>query len=230
MTCARKIGPFDCCSVVQGDCLELMKQLPDGCVDAVITDPPYGVGIASWDLDIDNHWCETLQYILTRNSSLFCFWSVPRIREFPEIPGLVYERILVWSKPMTLSAHRANCTWHWEPIWWWKKGNPVLNECISDVIEVNPPLFRVHPENVAHPTQKPLEIIHRLIDLIDSETILDPFLGSGTTAVAAKKLGRHFLGFEISEEYCRIARERIALVEAQPSLFERKSEQMGLEL
>ncbi len=41
MTCERKIGPFDCCSVVQGDCLELMKQLPDECVDAVITDPPY---------------------------------------------------------------------------------------------------------------------------------------------------------------------------------------------
>lgn len=41
MTCDRKIGPFDCCSVVQGDCLELMKLLPDGCVDAVITDPPY---------------------------------------------------------------------------------------------------------------------------------------------------------------------------------------------
>ena len=51
------------------------------------------------------------------------------------------------------------------------------------------------------------------------ETILDPFLGSGTTAVAAKKLGRHFLGFEISPEYCKIAEERIALVEAQPNLF-----------
>jgi hypothetical protein len=43
VSCERKIGPFDCCSVVQGDCLELMKQLPDGCVDAVITDPPYGI-------------------------------------------------------------------------------------------------------------------------------------------------------------------------------------------
>ena len=59
-------------------------------------------------------------------------------------------------------------------------------------------------------------------------TILDPFLGSGTTAVAAKKLGRHFLGFEISSEYCRIARERIALVEAQPSLFDKKPEQINL--
>jgi hypothetical protein len=43
MPCGRKIGPFDCCSVVQGDCLELLKQLPDGCVDVVLTDPPWGI-------------------------------------------------------------------------------------------------------------------------------------------------------------------------------------------
>ena len=54
-----------------------------------------------------------------------------------------------------------------------------------------------------------------------AETILDPFLGSGSAAVAALNLGRHFLGFEISEKYCEIARERVALVEAQPSLFGR---------
>jgi site-specific DNA-methyltransferase (adenine-specific)/modification methylase len=60
------------------------------------------------------------------------------------------------------------------------------------------------------------------------ETVIDPFLGLGTTAVAAKKLGRHFLGFEISEEYCRIARERIAMVEAQPNLFDKKPEQIKL--
>jgi len=58
--------------------------------------------------------------------------------------------------------------------------------------------------------------------------VLDPFLGSGTTAVAALKLGRHFLGFEISPEYCRIARERIARVEAQPNLFAAKPEQLTL--
>ena len=60
------------------------------------------------------------------------------------------------------------------------------------------------------------------------ETILDPFLGSGTTAVAAKKLGRHFLGFEISPEYCKIAEERIALVEMKPTLFEPKPEQVKM--
>ena len=81
-------------------------------------------------------------------------------------------------------------------------------------------------DGAEHPTQKPLDLMLWCIKQVDragdAETILDPFLGSGTTAVAAKKLGRHFLGFEISEEYCRIARERIALVEAQPTLFEPK--------
>jgi DNA modification methylase len=67
-----------------------------------------------------------------------------------------------------------------------------------------------------------------LVRFFSDGLILDPFLGSGTTAVAAKKLGRHFLGFEISPEYCKIAEERIALVEAQPNLFEKKAEQLVL--
>jgi DNA modification methylase len=58
--------------------------------------------------------------------------------------------------------------------------------------------------------------------------VLDPFTGSGSTWEAAIRLGRHFLGFEISEEYCRMARERIALVEAQPCLFDPPAEQLTL--
>jgi site-specific DNA-methyltransferase (adenine-specific) len=62
----------------------------------------------------------------------------------------------------------------------------------------------------------------------EAETILDPFCGSGTTLVAAKKLGRHFLGFEISADYCAIARRRLDEVDAQPSLFAPKPEQLEL--
>jgi tRNA G10 N-methylase Trm11 len=61
------------------------------------------------------------------------------------------------------------------------------------------------------------------------DTILDPFAGSGTTLVAAKKLGRHFLGFEISPEYCQIARDRLARIDAQPSLFTQPPQQMTIE-
>jgi DNA modification methylase len=81
-------------------------------------------------------------------------------------------------------------------------------------------------EQPPHPTQKPIALMEWCIQKARMpETILDPFLGSGTTAVAAKKLGRHFLGFEISEEYCRIARERIALVKAWEYMFRGESDE-----
>jgi DNA modification methylase len=72
-----------------------------------------------------------------------------------------------------------------------------------------------------HPCPRKIAHTRWLIDKwsAEGETILDPFLGSGTTAVAAKKLGRHFLGFEIEQKYVDIANERIALVEGQLNLF-----------
>ena len=80
---------------------------------------------------------------------------------------------------------------------------------MSDVITVNPPLFRTHPENVAHPAQKPLSLIRRLLELGGGASVLDPFMGSGTTLRAAKDLGRKAIGIEIEERYCEIAARRM---------------------
>jgi len=68
------------------------------------------------------------------------------------------------------------------------------------------------PKRVGHPAPFPEELPRRLILLYTGvgDTVLDPFLGSGTTAVAAKRLGRHYVGYDISEEYCQIARQRLA--------------------
>src|SRR5208283_2300979 len=85
-------------------------------------------------------------------------------------------------------------------------------------------------EVTGHNATKPLTWMIWAVQLgsCESETILDPFCGSGTTLVAAKKLGRHYLGMDISETYCRIARERLTAIDRQPSLFEQKPEQLGL--
>jgi DNA modification methylase len=82
----------------------------------------------------------------------------------------------------------------------------------------------------SHPCARPLDQLEHIVEQWAKPhgTILDPFCGSGTTLVAAKKLGRHFLGFEISEQYCEIARRRLAKIDAQPSLFEAKAEQLTL--
>ena len=76
------------------------------------------------------------------------------------------------------------------------------------------------PENTEHPTQKPEKLLAKIILASSKErdVVLDPFLGSGTTSVVAKKLNRHYIGIEIDEEYCCLAEKRLALAETNSSI------------
>jgi site-specific DNA-methyltransferase (adenine-specific) len=248
MSCGRKLGPFDCCSVIQGDCLELMKQLPDGCVEIALTSPPYNkklkYDVYSDDLSEEEFWTMNSSYLSEiyrtcaadgSRAYIVCpaaiaFW----ISQNAEGVGWKWGQLLTWCKPnFSCSPDAVSGDWNYmtEQIVLLRKGkrSPMLNgigTTHSFLIEAVPQ--SQYDDGRVHPAQFPIRLPLRLLSRTPGETILDPFLGSGTTAVAAKKLGRHFLGFEISEEYCRIARERIALVEAQPSLFEPKPEQLSL--
>lgn len=86
-------------------------------------------------------------------------------------------------------------------------------------------LHREHAERVDHPTQKPLEIIERMVKAScpPGGTVLDPFMGSGTTALAAKRQGRHFSGFELNPEYCAIIQARLAATEVPMTLAKKRS-------
>ena len=242
-TCKRMIGPFQCCSVVEGDCLELMKQLPDKCVDAVITDPPYGVLLGS----VDNGQCrekgqqsysefeDTAEYV--RES------VVPSIVECLRISGRVIvtpgnrnawlypkpDDFGVWYNPAGTGIGKWGFILAHIILYYGKDPKAGRGSGASSAWALNDSVSET--KNKLHPCPKPLKFASWLVTKgsTDGDTILDPFLGSGTTAVAAKKLGRHFLGMEISKTYCEIARERIALVENQGVLFQSKAEQLSLE-
>ena len=220
--CGRKLGPYDCCTVVCGDCLELMKALPDGCVDAVITDPPYGVGLEYQNGKTDSRceWRDCMVRLVPEARRIARFTILPscRILEMPWIYAHIPpDWLICWFKgsPGTSASIGFN---DWEPHLAY--GRP--QTAMHDYFYAAP-----KPFDNDHPCPKPLAwgtwLVSRAVPVGGS--VVDFFLGSGTTAVAAKKLGRHFLGFEISETYCQIARERIALVEMQPSLFQPQPEQ-----
>lgn len=234
MSCGRTIGPFACCSVIKGDCLEYLKLLPDGCVDAVITDPPYGINLTNhaqgkersardWTIAGDSD-----QYI--GQSALDLLQGIPTIAfASPKKPwNGNWKQFLVWSKGEHVSGGGDPST-YWKPSWELiqiRDTGKLNGDRDGAVLQ-----FPADKEDYkVHPSPKPEPLMRYLAEKITRpyDIILDPFAGSGSTLVAAAKLGRHYLGFEISREYCEIAMKRLAAVEAQPTLFEPKAEQIPL--
>ena len=199
--------------VIQGDCLEVMKQMPDKCVDLVLTDPPYGIGAdrtAAQRSGKRGFGKGAGTYAKYENED----WDskIPANNYFDEIKR-VSKNWIIWG---------GNYFGYLQDngVLIWNKGNSG-NFKEGELAKVSKNLFKIFYHSRAdayinmidfkgHPTQKPLELMRWCLTLFpEAKIILDPFLGSGTTAVAAKQLGRKFIGIEISEKYCEIARGRL---------------------
>lgn len=193
-------------TLYQGDCLEILKDLPTGSVDAVVTDPPYGLGkklnggswgnVEAWDKLVD------LEPILNLRVPTAIwggnYYSLPLSRGW-----------LVWYKYQSLPT-MADAELAWTNI----DMNTRVIEC---------PLWKKNLESVGHPTQKSLHVMKWTLDMMgipQGATILDPFMGSGTTGVACVKTGRNFIGIEIDPTYFAIAQRRIEEAQMQLPLLE----------
>ena len=195
--------------IIQGDCLEIMKTMPDKCVDLIITDPPYGMDFQS------NHRYEKHDKIandlefplwvfdeftrLARNAVyVFCRWD-----NIPAVPPP--KSVLVWVKNnWSMGDLQHEHGRQWEACLFYPQEGHEFIKRIPDVI------YTARTGNNLHPTEKPVELIKIILAANVGQTVLDPFIGSGTTAVACKELGRDFIGIELSEKYCEIARNRLA--------------------
>jgi len=201
--------PID--TIIQGDCLEVMQTFPDKSVDLVITDPPYGVRIAEWDKEFSNDWVWQASRVLKEDATLISFCGT---KQFPylaiELDKYFNERnYLVWYSPNKSFYSPRHLLIKTEQAIISRRGYPIFNNSYNYL-----DLFIENSESDkwGHPSQKPTELIRKLIHVFssDGDLILDPFLGSGTTAVAAKRLHRHWIGIELSEKYCELARKRVA--------------------
>lgn len=199
--------------VIQGDCLEIMKQMPGKCVDLVLTDPPYGI-----KADKGSSGFGSSQNRRYEDDNWDSF--VPSKEYFDEILRISKVAIIFGGNCFT---DRLPVSKHW--IVWDKKGSMPFDNPFSDCelgwtsIEKKPIKkytviqqgFVSEERDRFHPTQKPVSLFNQIIKDYskDGDIVLDCFLGSGTTAVACKQTNRNFIGVELSQKYCDIANERL---------------------
>src|SRR3990167_4326770 len=212
-------------SIYLGDCSEIMKTLPDNFVDAVITDPPYGIKKAKWDI-FKPVVLDEIYRILKEGCALFMWFSQYRIGYLQEeiskrfnLKNIIVEQ----KKNMVVTTwDREKLQIQWEPIFYAIKGKPArieitkrkfeLHNAVGDVWVTTTPQTNFNGDlKKQHPCQKSVKICEKAIELQSNKNdlILDPFMGSGTTGIACKNLNRKFIGIEISEEYCKIAKNRL---------------------
>jgi DNA modification methylase len=198
--------------LICGDCLDVLPGLASGSVDAVVTDPPYGIGIArSHRLVVEKGWAagEWDDVPLDQSAIDLLVGLAPNVI----IWGGNYYRMpptrgyLVWDKDND-GRDFGECEYAWTTL-----------DSVSRI-------FRYRPQNMdggkVHPTQKPIALMKWCVEKISrpGDTILDPYMGSGTTGIACAQLGRNFIGIEKDPHYFAIAQRRIEQAQAQPALFQ----------
>jgi DNA modification methylase len=214
---------------MQGDCLERMKEIESGSVDMILTDPPYniarknnfhtmgrsGIDFGEWDKGFDLFsYIDDVYRVLNKNGSFVVFndWkNLGDIVKYSESIGFTVKDMIRLEKtnPMPRNRDRRYVTDFECAIWFtMPKAKWVFNRQDS---KYERPKFIGNIEKGLHPTQKNTKLMEWLVSIHSNEnqTILDPFMGSGTTGVAAKNLNRDFIGIELDEGYFKIATKRI---------------------
>lgn len=227
-----------------GDSVELAEKLPSG-INCVITDPPYGVNFWSRravtpegkkfvrKVDNDNEIENALQLFRTVMNEIlpktadeaefyvFTRWDIVDewirlVRSIGKDHDFRYKMLLVWDKGIPgMGDIDANWGCGHELILYLKKGKRDLPYRRSGIISVD----KVHTSKHIHPTEKPVPLLEKLIEMSTNpgDLVVDPFSGSGSTAVAAQRLERNAIGIEVDEHYIEPSRARLR---ANVSLFE----------
>lgn len=198
--------------IIRGGCLEYMQTLPDKSIELILTDPPYGKKADKG----------TNGFGAAKNRRYAGGWDGKRPDKavFDEMQRVSKNMIIFGANYFADMLPPSNC---W--IFWDKKGEIKFQNPFADgeliYTTFKKPVKRIvfrqqgfitdSKDKRYHPTQKPSELVQQLIEMFTEEgqTVFDPFIGSGTTAIAAIRSGRKYLGCEIDSGFCDICEQRI---------------------
>ena len=215
--------------IICGNCLEVMKDIPDNSIDLVLTDPPYFLPASHYqtrkqfirnfsDLGILEYFIKDtfLQFNrITKESGIiyiFCDGQSYPLFYYHLYPFCKSVRPLIWDKKTSINGYSWRHQHELIIFAEMPKSKPIPTGD-GDILRYS----AVKVDSREHPAEKPIDLNKTLIEKSSQENdiILDPFLGSGTTAVAALNLNRKFIGIEIDPIYCQIALKRIEVEKAQ---------------
>jgi site-specific DNA-methyltransferase (adenine-specific) len=203
-------------TIAQGDCIQIMRQMPANSVDFILSDPPYLVNYRdrtgrSIQNDANSDWLKPAMKeayrVLKQNRVAVMFYGWTKVDEFfaawkdagfQPVGHIVFRKRYA-SKSRFLSYQH-------EQAYLLAKGQPPLpQQPVGDVIDMP------YSGNKLHPTQKPVTVLAQLVRsfTLPEEVVLDPFAGSGSTCVAAMLTGRRYIGVELDVEFHRVASERL---------------------
>jgi site-specific DNA-methyltransferase (adenine-specific)/modification methylase len=231
-----------------GDSKELIKTIPSNSIDLILTDPPYNLGNYStgnielnWRKDINNdlaewdtidfkpeEWVFEFKRILKPSGNIFAFTSYNLLGKWHEAFDHEFDtfQFMVWHKtnpaPKIFKAGFLNsceliiCCWNKGHIWNFLSQKEMHNFIESPICMG---IERLKEPN--HPTQKPIKVLKRIIEISSNpeQVVFDPFMGVGSTGVAALQMDRKFIGFELESIYFEAAKKRIEIESMQTSLF-----------
>jgi site-specific DNA-methyltransferase (adenine-specific)/modification methylase len=223
--------------LILGDAFEKIKTLPDNSVDLILTDPPYNLGEYStgnmkfsWRSDINNDIAEwdkgfdpamlkdEFLRVLKPTGNIFAFCSYNLIGRWHEIFDPLFDtfQFFVWHKTNPVPKFRKAgflnscelivCMWNKGHTWNFLSQKEMHNFFESPIC-----MGKERVKNPKHPTQKPVKLLKHLIKIASNEgdVVFDPFMGVGSTGVAALEMGRKFIGIEIDKDYFEAAKKRI---------------------
>lgn len=234
------LGRFEIDNIYNEDCYQAIKDIPDKSIDLVIIDPPYemetrGVGFhkkRDYYDDIENLGMHNgfNDYILSelervmKQTNIYIFCNKNQLRQLFNFYKNKNVDLLIWNKNNPIPTTNNKYLSDLEYIFFARDEGVKLYgnyDSLSKIYTSN--VNKLDKDRFEHPTIKPNILIKRYIENSSkpNDIVLDCFLGSGTTAVAAKDLGRHYLGFEISPKWFEIAKNRLNNIDAngQTSMF-----------
>ncbi|MEO0147277.1 MAG: site-specific DNA-methyltransferase [candidate division WOR-3 bacterium] len=243
----KKIGKFQIDEIYCGDALQLMKDLPPEVIDLIVTDPPFAIDFKAKRnnynrtqdrvlegyneipkekyYDFTVNWMREAYRILKKTGSMYVFSGWTNLKDIlnalDEV-GFITINHLIWKYQFGVFTKRKYVTSHYHILFVVKDEKKYkfnkIERYPEDVWIINREYWT---GKIKTPTKLPVELVKKILLFSSDEgdIVFDPFLGSGTVAVVAKMLGRHYLGFEIVPEYYEFAKERISKV--QMSLFKR---------